>query len=63
LDRANFGGKLMVTEQLGNEQVLAVRVGAGVTLRVAGLDPDGERSGAKGNECVLRQAGRQRHLR
>jgi multiple sugar transport system ATP-binding protein len=38
-DHVGFGGKLMVTEQLGDEQVLAVRVGAG-DVRVAGVDPE-----------------------
>jgi ABC-type sugar transport system ATPase subunit len=32
-------GIVMVTEQLGDEQVLAVRVGA-KDIRVAGIDPD-----------------------
>jgi multiple sugar transport system ATP-binding protein len=32
-------GKLMVTEQLGDEQILVIRVG-GQDIRVAGVDPD-----------------------
>jgi multiple sugar transport system ATP-binding protein len=38
-ERVGFGGNLMVTEQLGDEQVLAVRIGAG-DIRVAGVDPE-----------------------
>jgi len=38
-EHVGFGGKLMVTEQLGDEQVLAVRIGAG-DVRVAGVDPE-----------------------
>jgi multiple sugar transport system ATP-binding protein len=38
-EQVGFGGNLMVTEQLGDEQVLAVRVGA-VDIRVAGVDPE-----------------------
>jgi multiple sugar transport system ATP-binding protein len=34
-----FGGTVMVTEQLGDEQVLVLRVGEG-DIRVAGVDPD-----------------------
>ena len=38
-EHVGLGGKLMVTEQLGDEQVLAVRIGAG-DIRVAGVDPE-----------------------
>jgi multiple sugar transport system ATP-binding protein len=38
-DRAGFKGVLMVTEQLGDEQLIAVRVGA-QDIRIAGVDPD-----------------------
>jgi multiple sugar transport system ATP-binding protein len=38
-EHVGFGGNLMVTEQLGDEQVLAVRIGAG-DIRVAGIDPE-----------------------
>jgi multiple sugar transport system ATP-binding protein len=38
-EHVGFGGNLMVTEQLGDEQVLAVRIGAG-DVRVAGVDPE-----------------------
>ena len=34
-----FSGNLMVTEQLGDEQLLAVRIGRG-DLRVSGVDPE-----------------------
>jgi multiple sugar transport system ATP-binding protein len=34
-----FGGQLMVTEQLGDEQILVVRVGQ-ADVRVAGVDPE-----------------------
>ena len=34
-----FSGNLMVTEQLGDEQLLAVRIGSG-DLRVSGVDPE-----------------------
>jgi ABC-type sugar transport system ATPase subunit len=34
-----FASTLMVTEQLGDEQLLAVRVG-GSEIRIAGVDPD-----------------------
>jgi len=34
-----LSGKLMVTEQLGDEQVLAVRIGEG-DIRIAGVDPE-----------------------
>jgi multiple sugar transport system ATP-binding protein len=34
-----FAGTLMVTEQLGDEQLLAVRVGRS-EIRIAGVDPD-----------------------
>jgi len=39
VDQVELSGKVMVTEQLGDEQVLAVRVGAG-DIRVAGIDPE-----------------------
>jgi multiple sugar transport system ATP-binding protein len=38
-EHVGFGGSLMVTEQLGDEQVLAVRIGGG-DIRVAGVDPE-----------------------
>jgi multiple sugar transport system ATP-binding protein len=38
-EHVGFGGNLMVTEQLGDEQVLAVRIGGG-DIRVAGVDPE-----------------------
>jgi multiple sugar transport system ATP-binding protein len=38
-DRASFMGMLMVTEQLGDEQLIALRVG-GQDIRIAGIDPD-----------------------
>jgi multiple sugar transport system ATP-binding protein len=38
-EHVGLSGKVMVTEQLGDEQVLAVRVGAG-DIRVAGVDPE-----------------------
>jgi multiple sugar transport system ATP-binding protein len=38
-EHVGFGGNLMVTEQLGDEQVLAVRIGKG-DVRVAGVDPE-----------------------
>jgi multiple sugar transport system ATP-binding protein len=37
--QVGFKGTLMVTEQLGDEQLLAVRVG-GQDIRIAGIDPD-----------------------
>jgi multiple sugar transport system ATP-binding protein len=39
VEHVALSGKVMVTEQLGDEQVLAVRVGAG-DIRVAGVDPE-----------------------
>ena len=38
-DQVGLAGPLMVTEQLGDEQLLAVRIGAG-DFRVAGVDPE-----------------------
>src|SRR6478672_4008854 len=38
-EHVGFGGNLMVTEQLGDEQVLAVRIGE-ADIRVAGVDPE-----------------------
>ncbi len=38
-EQVGFGGNLMVTEQLGDEQVLAVRIGK-ADIRVAGVDPE-----------------------
>ncbi|MBM3525329.1 MAG: TOBE domain-containing protein, partial [Alphaproteobacteria bacterium] len=38
-DQVAIGGRLMVTEQLGDEQLLAVRIGA-VDFRIAGVDPE-----------------------
>ena len=38
-DQIGFGGQLMVTEQLGDEQVLVVRVG-NADVRIAGVDPE-----------------------
>jgi multiple sugar transport system ATP-binding protein len=38
-NQVGFKGTLMVTEQLGDEQLLAVRVG-GQDIRIAGIDPD-----------------------
>jgi multiple sugar transport system ATP-binding protein len=38
-DQVGFSGSLMVSEQLGDEQLLAVRIGAG-DIRVAGVDPE-----------------------
>jgi multiple sugar transport system ATP-binding protein len=38
-DQVGFEGRLMVTEQLGDEQLLVARVGA-VDIRVAGVDPE-----------------------
>jgi multiple sugar transport system ATP-binding protein len=38
-EHVGLSGKVMVTEQLGDEQVLAVRIGAG-DIRVAGIDPE-----------------------
>jgi multiple sugar transport system ATP-binding protein len=38
-EHVGLSGKVMVTEQLGDEQVLALRVGAG-DIRVAGIDPE-----------------------
>jgi multiple sugar transport system ATP-binding protein len=38
-EHVGFGGNLMVTEQLGDEQVLAVRIGQG-DIRIAGVDPE-----------------------
>ncbi len=38
-NRVAFKGILMVTEQLGDEQIIVVRVG-GKDMRVAGIDPD-----------------------
>jgi multiple sugar transport system ATP-binding protein len=38
-DQVSLGGSLMVTEQLGDEQVLAVRIGD-TDFRVAGVDPE-----------------------
>ena len=38
-EHVTLSGKLMVTEQLGDEQVLAVRIGEG-DIRVAGVDPE-----------------------
>jgi multiple sugar transport system ATP-binding protein len=38
-DQVGIEGTLMVNEQLGDEQILAVRVG-GKDIRIAGLDPD-----------------------
>ena len=34
-----FKGTVMVTEQLGDEQLLAIRLGDG-EIRIAGVDPD-----------------------
>ena len=39
VEHVGLSGKVMVTEQLGDEQVLAVRIGAG-DIRVAGVDPE-----------------------
>jgi multiple sugar transport system ATP-binding protein len=38
-EQIGFGGALMVSEQLGDEQLLAVRV-SGTDIRVAGVDPE-----------------------
>jgi multiple sugar transport system ATP-binding protein len=38
-DQVGFTGALMVSEQLGDEQLLAVRIG-GTDMRVAGIDPE-----------------------
>jgi multiple sugar transport system ATP-binding protein len=38
-EQIGFGGSLMVSEQLGDEQLLAVRIGQ-TDLRVAGVDPE-----------------------
>jgi len=38
-EHVGFGGSLMVSEQLGDEQLLAVRIGQ-TDLRVAGVDPE-----------------------
>jgi multiple sugar transport system ATP-binding protein len=38
-EHVGLGGNLMVTEQLGDEQVLAVRIGQG-DIRIAGVDPE-----------------------
>jgi ABC-type sugar transport system ATPase subunit len=38
-NQIGFKGVLIVTEQLGDEQLLAIRVG-GSEIRVAGIDPD-----------------------
>ncbi|MBL8698466.1 MAG: sn-glycerol-3-phosphate ABC transporter ATP-binding protein UgpC [Alphaproteobacteria bacterium] len=38
-DQVAIGGKLMVTEQLGDEQLLAVRIGS-ADFRLAGVDPE-----------------------
>jgi multiple sugar transport system ATP-binding protein len=38
-DQAGIAGRLMVTEQLGNEQLLAIRIG-GADFRLAGVDPE-----------------------
>jgi multiple sugar transport system ATP-binding protein len=38
-DQIGLSGALMVTEQLGDEQVLAIRIGAS-DIRVAGVDPE-----------------------
>jgi multiple sugar transport system ATP-binding protein len=37
--QAPVGGRLMVTEQLGDEQLLAIRI-AGADFRIAGVDPE-----------------------
>jgi multiple sugar transport system ATP-binding protein len=39
VEQVGLSGNLMVTEQLGDEQVLAVRIGKG-DIRVAGVDPE-----------------------
>jgi multiple sugar transport system ATP-binding protein len=39
VEQVGLSGNLTVTEQLGDEQVLAVRIGAG-DIRVAGVDPE-----------------------
>ena len=38
-EQVGIGGRLMVTEQLGDEQILAVRIGDS-DIRVAGVDPE-----------------------
>ena len=38
-EQVGFSGNLMVSEQLGDEQLLAVRIGRG-DIRVAGVDPE-----------------------
>jgi multiple sugar transport system ATP-binding protein len=38
-NQIGFSGTLMVTEQLGDEQLLAVRIGKS-EIRIAGVDPD-----------------------
>jgi len=38
-NQVSIGGRLMVTEQLGDEQLLAIRIGAN-DIRVAGIDPE-----------------------
>ena len=38
-DQVSFSGTLMVTEQLGDEQLLAIRVGNS-DIRIAGVDPE-----------------------
>ena len=38
-NQVSLGGKLMVTEQLGDEQILVVRIGQ-ADIRVAGIDPE-----------------------
>ena len=37
--QAPLGGRILVTEQLGDEQILAIRV-AGADFRIAGVDPE-----------------------
>jgi ABC-type sugar transport system ATPase subunit len=38
-NEVGFNGTVVVSEQLGDEQILAIRIGAD-EIRIAGIDPD-----------------------
>src|SRR5919109_1762168 len=50
--QVGLSGKLMVTEQLGDEQVVAVRLGA-ADFRVAGVDPELKLAGGSSVEMAI----------
>jgi multiple sugar transport system ATP-binding protein len=58
-DQVGLSGALMVTEQLGDEQLLAIRIGGG-DIRVAGVDHDARHRHHRGGDS---RHGQPAHLR